>query len=270
MMNGRCGGTASDKDCYGVMVRTSGDIAVVSINRQPKRNALTLALWQRLAEVFGELGSDQAVRAIMLTGSGGSFCAGADISEFDRVRSTPEQVVAYEAVVDSCSNAIAATAQPTIAVLHGPCLGGGCSIALACDFRYAHPDAFLGIPAARLSIIYGESALRRLTAVAGVSTAKRMLYSAGRLGANEALLAGLIDRVSEDPMADARAFCDAIARNAPLTITAAKVLLNAVATGTSIPEGTMDELLGRALRSQDYREGRAAFLEKRQPLFKGA
>lgn len=251
-------------------VAIQGKIAVVTLNRPAVRNAMTLSMWQGIAEIFTQLGRDLDVRAIILTGAGGNFSVGADVSEFAKVRSNVAESKAYEVAVDASSDAIANAPKPVIAVLEGYCLGGGCHLSMACDFRYAHTDTSIGIPAAKLSIVYGIRSTQRLLGLVGLTNAKRILYSADRFSSGEAASMGLIDRVSNDPMLDARAFAADIARLAPLSVEGAKKIL----TGLSMGPGALDEKATNAFidhvsDSEDYEEGRRAFAEKRPPMFRG-
>lgn len=245
-------------------------IAVVTLNRPAERNAMTLSMWEGIADIFFRLGQDSNVRAIILTGAGKNFSVGADVSEFSKVRSDAAQSKAYEVAVDASSDAIAGAPKPVIAVLEGYCLGGGCHLSMACDFRYAHTDTSIGIPAAKLSIVYGVRSTQRLLALVGLTNAKRILYSAERFSANDAARMGLIDHVSADPMAAARALAADIARLAPLSVEGAKKIL----TGLSMGAGALDlkeadSLIDMASASEDYEEGRRAFAEKRPPGFRG-
>ncbi|MES2599630.1 MAG: enoyl-CoA hydratase-related protein [Pseudomonadota bacterium] len=245
-------------------------VAVVTLNRPAARNAMTLAMWRGIAEIFTQLGSDPDVRAIILTGAGGDFSVGADVSEFAKVRSNVAESKAYEIAVDASSDAIANTPKPVIAVLEGYCLGGGCHLSMACDFRYAHTGASIGIPAAKLSIVYGVRSTQRLLALVGLTNAKRILYSADRFSAGDAAEMGLVDRVSNDPLADAKVFSADIAKLAPLSVEGAKRIL----TGLSMGPGGLDEkaaeaFIDRVSDSEDYQEGRRAFAEKRPPMFCG-
>lgn len=245
-------------------------IAVVTLNRPALRNAMTLAMWQGVAEIFTRLGNDIDVRAIILTGSGGNFSVGADVSEFAKVRSNVAESKAYEVAVDASSDAIANAPKPVIAVVEGYCLGGGCHLSMACDFRYAHTDAMIGIPAAKLSIVYGVRSTQRLLGLVGLTNAKRILYSADRFSADVAANMGLIDQVSIEPMADAKVFAANIAKLAPLSVEGAKRIL----TGLSMGPGALDveaadAFIDRASASADYEEGRQAFAEKRPPMFRG-
>ncbi len=168
-------------------------VATLTLNRPEKRNAVTLALWRNIGATVTALGERADVRVIVITGSGASFCAGADIAEFAEVRANEQQVVEYEAAFDGCCDAVEAVAKPTIAAINGFCMGGGCNLAMACDFRFAVPVAQFSIPAARLSIVYGTAGTRRLLRLVGLANAKRILYSAQRFSASDALRMGFID-----------------------------------------------------------------------------
>ncbi len=249
-------------------VTRDGATAVVTLNRPAQRNAMTLAMWKEAARLFGEFGRDDTVRAVILTGAGGNFSVGADISEFGKVRVDIEQSTAYEVAVDASTDAIADLAKPTIAVADGYCLGGGCHLAMACDFRFAGLTASFGIPAARLSIIYGLRSTQRLYALVGLAASKRILFSAERFDAAEALHIGFADVLADDPMQAAKNFAATLADNAPLSISGAKFMLNGMAMGTLVP-GEVQAVIDRASASHDYSEGRRAFAEKRRPMFTG-
>jgi len=170
-----------------ILVTTRDSVGVVSLNRPQVRNAVTLGMWRELADIFSSLADNDAVRAIVLTSSGADFCVGADVSEFATIRENRDQSAEYEVSVDACSAAIANVRKPVIAAISGYCLGGGCHIALACDFRFTDHTAKPGIPSARLSIVYGVNCVQRLLAIAGIANAKRMLYSGERYDAARAL-----------------------------------------------------------------------------------
>ena len=244
--------------------------AVVTINRVAQRNAVSLAMWQELGRIFTVLGQRPEVRAIILTGAGAHFSAGADIAEFSKVRATIEQGVEYEESVDACCDAIAATPKPTIAVVNGFCMGGACHLAMSCDFRYANTDAQFAIPAARLSIVYGVRGVQRLLALVGVSQAKHILYSAERFDAQQGLQMGFLDAVAPEPMRAARSYAGVMADNAPLTITGSKILLNGLTMDLGIlTNAIVDQVVNDAVGSADYRDARQAFVEKRRPIFVG-
>lgn len=242
-------------------------VATVTLNRPAVRNAMTLSMWKEVARIFREFGEKRDVRTIVLIGAGGNFSVGADVSEFSVVRSSAQDSAEYEIAVDASSEAIAGAPQPVVAVIDGYCLGGGCHLAMACDFRFAGPTAQLGIPSANLSIVYGVHSTKRLLALVGLTRAKRLLYTAERLNASEAMSIGLVDDVNEDPEGEARAFAVKIAEKAPLSIAGAKYILNQASMGES--GALAQELIDRASDSEDYREARSAFAEKRRPAFKG-
>jgi enoyl-CoA hydratase/carnithine racemase len=252
-----------------VVMREAG-VAIVTLNRPEVRNAVNLAMWRELAAIFDALGRDGDVRAVVLTGAGKDFSVGADVSEFDRIRDNRQQAAAYEVAVDCCSNAIANVRKPVIAAVSGYCLGGGCHLALACDFRLADDTAMFGIPAAKLSIVYGILSVQRLLALVGIANAKRILFSAERYDAVRSNEMGLIDEVVTDAVAEAVAFARRMAANAPLSIAGAKVMLNGLSTGAgALDLATAQRLVDEASDSEDFKEGRHAFAEKRVPQFTG-
>ncbi len=244
--------------------------AVVTINRPAQRNAVSLEMWQELGRVFTILGQQSRVRAIILTGAGDHFSAGADIAEFSKVRATVEQGIEYEQAVDACCDAISATPKPTIAVINGFCMGGACHLAMSCDFRFANSNAQFAIPAARLSIVYGVRGVQRLLALVGVSKAKHILYSAQRFSAEQGREMGFIDQVATEPFSAAKSYAGLLADNAPLTISGSKLLLNGLTMdlGTLTSE-VVDHVVNAAVGSADYRDARQAFVEKRRPVFAG-
>ncbi len=245
-----------------------GATAFVTLNRPSKRNALTLRMWRDIARLFGELSGNDAVRTVGLTGTGGNFSVGADISEFESVRDDIALSAEYEVAVDAATEAIAGVAKGTIAVIDGFCLGGGCHLAMACDFRFAKNGAAFGIPAAHLSIVYGFRSTRRLLALVGLTQAKRILFLGERFDAAEAVRIGMADGHSDDPMAMADRMAATLADNAPLSIAGAKFILNGLASGDVDP-AAVQTIVDRASASEDYKEGRLAFAQKRRPLFEG-
>jgi enoyl-CoA hydratase/carnithine racemase len=253
-----------------LLVTRRDGVTLVSLNRPGVRNAVTLAMWRELARIFSTLANDEQARAIVLSGSGADFSVGADISEFDTIRGNRDQSAAYEVAVDACSAAIAAVAKPVLAAISGYCLGGGCHLALACDFRFASHDARVGIPAAKLSIVYGVKSVQRLFALVGLTNAKRVLYSGDRYEASRAQAMGLVDEVCDDAMAAALAYAKNLAGNAPLSIAGAKFMLNGLAMGEGgLDVAAAERLIDQASDSEDFREGRRAFAEKRAPRFRG-
>ncbi|MEM7749268.1 MAG: enoyl-CoA hydratase-related protein [Pseudomonadota bacterium] len=244
---------------------------VVTINRPEKRNCVSFAMWSELARVFDELSSMPAVRAIILTGAGGSFCAGADISEFDDVRASKEDAERYEHAVEASNEAISKSPKATIAAISGACVGGGCGLALACDFRIVDETAYFAIPASRLSIVYDLGETRNLLNAVGFSKAKEILFTGRRYAAQDALEINLIDRIDgPDGLAAAKAYAEAMRHSAPLTIAGAKTMLDVLSKGDAEERrDEMSEAMARSVESADYQEGVRAFAEKRNPVFRG-
>jgi enoyl-CoA hydratase/carnithine racemase len=199
-----------------------------------------------------------------------AFAAGADISEFERNRSSEEGVQAYEQSVSAAHHAIEASPKPVIALIHGFCIGSGLATALSCDLRYASPNSQFAIPAARLGLAYGVPGTSRLVATVGHAAAREIMFSARRYSAEEALAMGLVNRVLPEAELDeyVRKVALDLAGNAPLTIAAAKAVIETVIAApgdTSVAR----ERIARCMRSEDYVEGRRAFMEKRPPRFVG-
>ena len=247
-----------------------GPIAVVTLERPEKKNALTLAMWRALCEIVDDLGRDRSVRCVVLTGRE-TFCAGADIYEFPAVRSDRGQALIYEAAVQAALEAINVCSKPTIAAIRGYCIGGGLGIALACDFRFAGNGAVFAVPAAKLGIVYGVAECALLVAGVGVSRAKRILFAGARFGAREASRIGLAELVKDVDVLDAAlAFAAELADNAPLSIAAMKLTLNAIAEPHVVARlDAITAATDAALDSEDYRNAIAAFNAKRAPVFQG-
>jgi enoyl-CoA hydratase/carnithine racemase len=254
-----------------ILLTQHSTVAVVALHRPARRNAITLGMWRELAAIFTRLGADRDVRAVVLTGSGGHFCSGADVGEFGAVRRGAGDVTIYEQAVDGATRALIALPKPTIAAITGYCIGGGTGLAIACDFRIAATDARFGIPAAKLGIVYGLLDSRNLIALVGLARAKEILFSGRQLDAREALAIGLADQVVETDAREAAIdFAARLGQNAPLSIAGAKLTLNALAAGeadTRAPE--IQAAIEHAAGSRDYAEGVRAFLEKRRPTFRG-
>lgn len=246
-------------------------IAVVTIDRAAKRNALSLAMWRALGLTFDGLGKNPDVRVVILTGAGPHFCAGADISEFPVVRNTPEAGRIYEAATEEASNAIRDCPRPVIAAVNGFGLGGGCGIALACDLRVGDPTTRMGIPAARLGNVYGRHECELLLRQVGLANAKLVLYSGRQFTVDECRSMGLVDQAGTDPALEtARRLAAELADNAPISLEGAKVVLEVLQRGEADTRAhDIERVINKALSSDDYREAARAFVEKRKPMFTG-
>jgi enoyl-CoA hydratase/carnithine racemase len=221
--------------------------------------------------VFAELATRSDVRLLILAGADGHFCAGADISEFASVRGDPQSGRAYEAVNAAAVAALRDCSKPTIAAVSGYAMGGGCALALACDLRVGDAGTRMGIPAARLGIVYGEIDAALLYRQVGLANAKRVLYSGRYFDAPECVAMGLLDVVASDAaLPGARELAAEFIDNAPLSLAGSKHVLDALAAGTiSTRRAEISTLIEGAMNSADYREGARAFLEKRKPAFTG-
>ena len=256
-----------------VRVETEGALGWIVFDHLARHNAITAQMWEAIPDAARRLAQDPAVRVVILRGAGeAAFLSGADISEFERLRNGPG-AIAYDAQNTRAFEAIAAIDKPVLAMIHGFCMGGGTAIALQADLRYAAADAQLAIPAAKLGLGYSPSGIDTLVRLVGPSVAKDVLFTARRIGAEEALRLGLAERRrrprrSSRPGFAARA--ETIAANAPLTLASVKRVVRNLARGLAAGE---DPEVARSVRacfdSEDYREGVRAFLEKRPPRFHG-
>ena len=256
-----------------MLARVTDAIGTVLFNQPEKHNAISLAMWDGLAEILDAFAADPAIRVVVLRGAGErAFVSGADISQFDAERNDAEAQIHYERRTRAGRARLASFDKPVIAAVRGFCLGGGLGIALAADLRLAASDAVFGIPAARLGLAYGFDMTRQLVATVGPAAARMLLYSGERIDAAEAMRIGLVNR--SVPVAEFEAvlssLAERIAANAPLSIAAAK---RAVAAALADPETRDTAGLEAAIRacfdSGDYREGRTAYREKRPPRFTG-
>ncbi|MGY0020017.1 enoyl-CoA hydratase/isomerase family protein [Streptomyces sp. YJ-C3] len=234
----------------------TGGVATVVIDHPARRNAMTDTMWAALPPLLAELAADPAVRVLVLTGAGDTFCAGADISTLG------EDAGAAQRLAVAAEEALAAFPKPTLAVVRGFCVGGGCQLAAACDLRFAAESALFGVTPAKLGIVYPASSTRRLTALVGPATAKYLLFSGELIGTERALRSGLVDEVLDGPALDERvaAFTRVLAGRSLLTQAAAKEFV----AGRTDRDGYW---AGQARGSGDTGEGVAAFLERRAPLF---
>ena len=248
-----------------------GAIGWVVLNRPERKNALNFAMWQQLGPSIQALSDNEHVKVIIIRGkSADAFAAGADITEFAQLRSNAETAARYDAAHANALSALRDSPKPTIAMIEGFCIGGGVAIALACDLRYAGPTAQFSLPPAKLGLAYPADSLRDLIATVRADTAKEMLFTARRYGAQEAEIIGLITACVEAPESHVRTLAAEIAENAPLTIHAAKATLNMLTRRSRrYGEREVEALANACFDSEDYVEGQKAFAEKRKAVFRG-
>ena len=252
-------------------VERDGAIGRLIFDNVARRNAINANMWQAIPKAISEFNEDSDIRCIVLRGQGETaFAAGADISEFETKRSSEELVRAYEAGVDAAHAAIESSSKPIIALIHGFCVGGGLATALSCDLRYAGDSARFAIPAAKLGLGYGVHGNGRLVATVGHAAAREIMFTARLYDATEALAMGLVNRVMADDVLDefVEKMALRIAANAPLTVAASKLAFESLIA----PQGDFSaarEAVETCMKSEDYIEGRRAFMEKRKPRFRG-
>jgi enoyl-CoA hydratase len=257
-----------------MIAQQDGAIGWITFNNPARHNAVSMDMWQGLLDIVTGFGADDEVRVIVLRGAGDkAFVSGADISEFEQKRSSPESTAAYHALSQQASHALKNVNKPTIAMVRGYCIGGGVSTALSCDIRVAAEGAKFGIPAAKLGLGYEYEGVRKLMDVVGPSFAKEIFFTGRQFTAAEALAMGLVNRIVADEGLEAfvRGYAQAIAANAPMTVASIKTIVGeALKDEAERDLALCQQVVDRCFASGDYVEGRRAFMEKRKPRFTGS
>ena len=253
--------------------RKDGAIGWIIFNNPERHNAVSLDMWEAAHEIADDFEQDDAIRVVIITGAGGkAFVSGADISKFEKERSSEELVARYNEIVEAANARIESLTKPTIAMIQGYCIGGGAALALCCDLRICSDNSRFGVPAARLGLGYGYKGINRLCNVVGPAFTKEIFFTARQFNAEEAHRMGLVNRVLpqavlEDYVLD---YARTIAGNAPLTVGAVKQIVGEVVKDPDARDHDLCERVVKAcFESQDYIEGRRAFMEKRKPAFTG-
>jgi enoyl-CoA hydratase/carnithine racemase len=245
----------------------------IRFNNPARHNALSLDMWEAVPPLLARAEGDDNVRVVVFSGEGGkAFVSGADISQFEDMRAAKEAVKKYEQIAEAALQGIHDFAKPTIACIRGYCIGGGLNVAISCDLRIASSDSQFSIPATRLGLGYRFSAMQNLVNLVGPGVAKDIFFTGRRIKADEALRVGLVNRVADAAELDGvlAEYVDAISTGAPLTIKAGKRIIGEVLkTDTDIDMEMCRGLILDCFESEDYIEGRRAFMEKRKPVFKG-
>jgi enoyl-CoA hydratase len=254
-------------------VEKRGAVGWIVFDQPQKKNAINAAMWRGIPEAMGRFDADADVRCVAFRGAGTeAFAAGADISEFEKVRGHNAAVNEYDGLLDRVLHSIQDSRKPSVAMIHGFCMGGGLEVVLACDLRYCGTSAQFAIPAAKLGIAYNVEGHKRLLETVGHARAREIMFLGRRYDAAEALAMGLVQRVLPD--AELGAYVDGVIRtllaNAPLAIANSKTIIEEYVKSAGAPEtARMQEAMERCAASEDYEEGRRAFMEKRKPQFKG-
>src|SRR5262245_9148979 len=254
-------------------VSIEGGVATVLFSNLPKMNAMSYDMWQAVPKTFAELDANSAVRLIVCAGDGDkAFISGAEISQFEKLRGTVEAQIIYNKAVEDAYTAPMNTTKPVIARIKGICIGGGLGFAAACDMRICSDDSIFRMPAARLGLGYSPAGVRRFMNVLGAANTLDIFMSARKFDAKEALRMGFVAKVvpAADLVKEAAAYTKMVAENAPLTVAAAKYAVQ------QWMKDEKDRDLARAMKmveacfaSEDHKEGRKAFMEKRTPEFRG-
>ena len=253
-----------------IYLTRDGAVATMVLNRPEKRNALNAAVWQAIPDLCADVASDRDIKVLVIRGAGDeAFASGADIGEFRHVHATAGSAKAYHEGVAAAYDAILNLDKPTIALVQGVCFGGGCAVALCCDMRYADHTAKFCIPPARLGIAYPLADTKKLVDLVGPSKAMEMLMGAKVIEADEALTFGLATRlfVSEALERETYAFAQQLAGLSQYTIRHVKDVVRRILAGQTKDDAVTAERSMKGFHGPDYREGRDAFMAKRQPKF---
>ena len=256
-----------------LIAETQGPVGWLTFNNPARRNAISIDMWEAIPQVLDRFEQDANIRVIVLKGEGDkAFVSGADVSQYEKQRSTAEGIQHYEEIAGRVAERLQSCDKVIIAMIRGYCLGAGVNIALCSDLRIAAEDARLGIPAAKLGLGYRASSLKNLVDIVGPAFAREVLITGRQFRAEEAKTMGFVHRVA--PVAELEAlvleYCAMISENAPLTIRASKRIVRELLKSGEAPDAQACAALVKAcFESQDYVEGRRAFMEKRKPVFQG-
>jgi enoyl-CoA hydratase len=253
---------------------TQDCVSTLTLNNPKKHNAMNFAMWQALPDVLQAFADQSDARVLILTGAGErAFCSGNDVSEFDRVRSTPDQIAHYNGLQRAVCDRLSALTKPTIAMIDGYCMGAGLEFALLCDFRYCTPASSFAVPAVKLGLPYRYEDIVKVLDVIGPARTKEMVLGGRRVGGERAAEIGLVHALvgsREALFAEVSQLAGELASSAPLSLAAAKVTINEILRRDRAADHALcQRLADEVYASADYVEGRAAFAAKRQPLFFG-
>lgn len=254
-------------------IEKRGAVGWIIFNQPAKRNAINGAMWRGIPPAMAQFDADPEVRCIAFRGAGTeAFASGADISEFEEIRAQKSSVVQYDELLDQVLHSIQDSRKPSVAMIHGFCMGGGLEVALACDLRYCGQSAQFGIPAAKLGLAYNIEGHKRLVETVGHARAREIMFLGRRYSAEEGLAMGLVNQVFPDSELEEEtgAIIAALCENAPLSIANSKTIIEEYAKSSGAPDhANMTAAIERCAKSGDYQEGRRAFMQKRKPVFKG-
>jgi enoyl-CoA hydratase len=254
-----------------LIAKKEGALGWIVFNNPERRNAVSLDMWEAIPSALEAFEKDASVRVVVLAGAGDrAFISGADISQFEKQRSSKEAVQRYEDISEAAQAKLGGCEKPVVAMIRGYCLGAGVNVANSCDLRIAADDARFGIPAGKMGLGYRATSMQKLVDAVGAPFAREIMLTARQFTAAEALHMGLVHRVVAPAELESftRKYCEDIAANAPLTLRAAKRTIREVSKRDYDVE-LCKSWVRECFESEDYAEGRRAFMEKRKPQFKG-
>ena len=256
-----------------IIAKKENGIGWLILNNPERHNAISLEMWDAALEIKAAFAADPSVRVMVVTGAGGkAFASGADISKFKDERQEAAALAHYQATTQKAYAAIQGMAIPTIAMVRGYCIGGGTAVAVCCDLRVCTEGAKFGIPAAKLGLGYGLQRAQPLVDLVGPAFAKEMFFTGRQFDAREAERMGLVNRVVADDQLEAtvQELARTIAENAPLTVRTAKLVVGELLKDAQERDvAATERAVDACFKSNDYKEGQAAFAEKRKPRFTG-
>jgi enoyl-CoA hydratase/carnithine racemase len=256
-----------------LLVEKRGAAGWIVFDQPARKNAISGAMWRAIPPAMAAFDADPEVRCVVFRGAGTeAFAAGADISEFEKNRAERSSVSQYDDLLDRVLHAIQDSLKPSVAMIHGYCLGGGVEVALACDLRYCGQSAQFAIPAAKLGLAYNVEGHKRLIETVGHARAREIMFLGRRYNADEAFQMGLVHQVVPDTSLEYFVFdiTKTLSENAPLAIANTKTIIEEFVKAKGSPDGDrMRAAIERCAKSADYEEGRKAFMEKRKPKFTG-
>ena len=253
-----------------IVVERRDAVATVILNRPESHNAINVAMYGDLPDVVRSLDADPTVKVVVMRGAGTrSFASGADISEFEAERSDAVKAKAYNEKVAAAEHAIEELTKPSIAMIHGYCIGGGAGLALACDIRFADRAAKFAITPAKLGLVYSLESSKRMVDLVGPSRTKWILYSGQQIPADRAYELGLFDEVvdADDLEELTYGFADTVCSRAQFSVRAGKVMVDKVVAGQVRDDEATIDLRNSSFDTEDFTEGVQAFMAKRPPNF---
>jgi enoyl-CoA hydratase/carnithine racemase len=261
--------TKTDK----MLARKDGRVGYVIFNNPERHNAVSLDMWAATARILEGFAADDEVRVVVITGAGGkAFVSGADISKFESERASQDAQRLYNTTVEQAYAGIQDFPKPTIAMIRGYCIGGGLGLAVCCDMRICSDNSRFAVPAAKLGLGYSYAGLRRLTDIVGPAFAREIFFTARQFDTEEARSMGLVNRVVPEAELESyvKSYGETIAANAPLTVRSVKYIVGEVMKDESKRNlARCAEMVDQCFASNDFVEGRRAFMEKRKPAFTG-